>query len=307
MFLPERGPKKKSGIKLSQIPIVIICLLVVAYAVISIAFKPLHNYLLGLFFEKISKTELAIKHYQKVTATYRTSSWAEPSSKAMSRIGRRLFGDHLDLQYYKSWTATSKILLTPSGRSGAPSGQPIELASTIAFKPGFYIEEITRDNRRAGMRLLNSTGFAQYLGSSRQGVRAGAYAQQMEQLIGFGPDKLFDESAKEDALDAFFDKLEMRFMGTEDHDDTGEVYVFSVSFSGNGDRKRMLGMLSGPFFDWCSAVRTQEISEVKYAIRVEDGFLARADFMDPSGATVVLQIFSSFESGTDIPDSRFAR
>jgi hypothetical protein len=300
MFIPEHAPKKKSGIKPTQIPIVIICLLVLAYVVVSVAFKPMHNYLLGLFFDKINRTESAIKHYQKVTTTYWSTSWAKPASKALARIGRHVFAAHLERQYYTSWTATSKITLTASDK-------PIELASTLAFKPGFFAEEITQGGRPVGKHLLNGTFFVQYLGSPRQGVSADAYAQQMQQLVGFRPDKLFAESGKQETLDAFFDKLELRFNGIEDDDLAGKVYVFSVTFSTDGNRRQQFGMLSSPFFDWCGAAHAQQIASVKCAIRVEDGFLARAEFMNSDGTTVVQQTFADFQTGLEIPDSRFAR
>ncbi len=295
VFLPKRETKKKKAITPGQVVLIVLCVLAIAYAVISMAFKPLHGYLLGMFFETIGKSETAVEHYKKAAGG--DSAWAESAAKAMTRIGKRVFAKHLELQYYNNWTANSKISLSAAGRQ-------IEFASTIAYKaPGFVVEDITRDGRPAGKRLINNTLFAQRFGGLRQQITADQYARWMSNLVELNPDKLFKESGKADVLKAFFDDLQMQLKRVNKNDET--VYVFSSALDGDRKRAEKFSILSGPFFPWSSAATRTEIAKITYSIRAEDGFLVKTEYADSRGTRVVVQTFSDFEPGADIDDARF--
>ncbi len=309
VFIPQREPKKKQArIKLSQIPIIIICLLALAYAVTSIAFKPLHHYVLGQFFETIGKPNQALKRYQKVTTTYRGSSWADRSAKAMTRIGRKKFVEHLELQYYNNWTAESKITITPGGERPGMTADQIQLESIIAYKaPGLVVEEIMLDNGNAyGKKLINNALYGLKLGGRTQKFMSAAeYDQDMNSLLKFGPDTLFNESGKNKVLEAFFDDLELRLHDVQNDEELGRLYVYSLSIGGDTGRAGKFSMLAGPFVAWFGAPGVPATSEIRYHIRAEDGFLHRVEYMDASGVSAVVETFSEFEPGVDVSDSRF--
>jgi len=301
-FVPQRTPRKKqAAVKPRQVVVVILCLLAIAYAVISLAFKPLKGYINGSFFHLIKQEGAAVRSHQAVTKRYAASPWAERSASALKRIGKGVLGRHLELQYYSNWTANSTIVRTSGGRETT-------FASSIAYKaPGFVVEDITLNGRLSGKRLRNDTVFIQQVGRSRIQLDASSYARTMRDQVGFGPDDLFAKAGKTKVLDVLVDDLDLRLDELIKDEDEGQVYVFSLALAGDQSRARKLAVLSGPFFAWMDVLSLLEVSKITYHIRAKDGFLLKREYADPSGTLAIVQTYNDFEPGADISSSRFQR
>ena len=298
-FIPVRTPKKKARTKPSHVILIVICLLAIAYGVISIVSKPLKGYIHASFFQLIRKEAAAVKAYKGVENRAPGSPWAKRATNALNRITKRVLGKHLDLQYYKNWTATSTIVLNTSG-------QETQLSSTIAYKaPGFVSETVTRQGSPHGRRLINETAYLQSIGYSRAVLRVERYAQAMEERIGFGPNTLFKESGKDKVINVFLDELQLRLKEVAKDENGGIAYVFSIPLSDETERLRKLAVFSGPFIAWANALSVSEVSEAKYFIRPKDGFLLKIEYLKPDGSTFVVQTFADFKADADVSDSTF--
>jgi len=306
LFLPER-PTKKRTIKLGRVLIVVLCLLGGAYALIGLAFDPLDNYLLGRLCEVIGKDSTAIKHYHKVTDA--SDLWAERAAGAMTRLGKRVFGKHLELHHYRNWTAKSTIVFMPADRSGRPTSLLL-LESQIAYKaPGMVAEQITENGKQIGQHLVNEAHV--FLSLSRYWSRsqsAAEYSASIQQVLGFGPDKLFDESGKEDVIEAFFEDVGLRLDGVWDNEEGVTICQFVIEVQGDKKLMRKLEFLSGPFYPWTAlgaARMIPEVAKVSYNIRAKDGFLEGLHLTYADNTILVGQFLSDFRSDVEIPPERF--
>jgi len=300
-FIPVREEKKKARSKPGQVLLIIVCILAIGFAVLNLAFKPLKGYLFGMVLEQIGKTEAAIKQYQTVTFRH-GGTWADKSRTAMTRIGRDLFTKHIELQHYENWTADSEISISQINQRGRAGGR-VTLKSTIACRDdGFVVEDITLQNGQLyGKRLRTSSVFGQRL----DGAWFGLKADQMNALVGFGPDALFEHSGKQKLIDMLFDDLGMRLQRIDQHDEDETLYEFLLRFDDDQEKLKKFKMLTGPFVSWSDAPKLTQTKEVGYSIRAKDGFLTEIQYRDTNGATIVVQTFSNFTPGADIPDSRF--
>ena len=306
LFLPKRETKKKT-IKLGRVLIIVLCLLGVAYALISLAFDPLDNYLLGKLCEAIGKDSTAIKHYQRVAAA--DCPWAAGAAHGMTRLGKRVFAKHLELHYYRNWTAKSTIAFMPADRSGQPTSL-LPLESQIAYKaPGMVAEQITQNGKQTGQHIVNEAHA--FLSLSRHWSRsqsAAEYSASMQQVLGFGPDKLFDESGREDVIEAFFEDLGLRFEGVWDDEKGVTICEFAIKVEGNRELIRKLELLSGPFYPWITlstARMIPKVTKVTYNIRAKDGFLDALHLTYADNTLLVGQFLSDFQSDVKIPLERF--
>ncbi len=291
VFVPKREAKKRAGTKPGQVVLVIIALLAITYAVISLAFKPLHRFLVGTLFQTIGKSELAIKYYEK--GAVGDSTWADKSQQAMNKIGEKIFARHIELQYGSSWMANSTISITP------PTGKHGEFESKIKYEaPGTAQEQIT--GAATGGRILNGQRYAFSLAGARLTLTFEQYAGLMRGLVGFGPDTLFDASGKDKVVEAFFDKLEIELSSVSGSGDEA-VYEFVIRINGDSADDDELQALSGPFFPWSAVLRMygKGVGRVDLDIRAKDGFLERLEYRDESDTAVVIQEFKDFEPSGD--------
>jgi len=291
VFVPKRERKKSRGAKPGQVVLVIIALLAIAYAVISLAFKPLHRFMVGTLCQALGKSELAIKYYERAAGG--DSTWAEKSQQAMNKIGRKVLARHIELQYTSSWTASSTISIVP------PRGKSGHFESKIVYEaPGKAREQITGD--AAGGRILTSQRYALSLAGVNLSLSFEQYAGAMRKVLGFGPDALFEASGTDKVLDAFFDTLGTKLMSVSGSGDEA-FYTFVISIDGDSTHDEELQLLSGPLFPWSAIVQrySKGVSKVYLDIQAKDGFLKRIEYNDESGTPIVIQKFEDFKPGVE--------
>jgi hypothetical protein len=282
-FVPKREEKKKKKSPVLQTLIVIVCLLAIAFAVISMAFKPLYHCILGTASDLIGKEDSAVKFYER--ASSKGSTYAK---NALTKLGKKAFAKHLELQYYKDWSAESTITLKRANTETV-------YQSTISYTaPGKVTETITQNGSPKADHNINENGYSQRIGSTVQ-LSAEQYAAQMQSSIGMSPTSLFSKDGKDDVTKVLFDDLGMRLLTIQDQGD-GKAYVFEVDLEGNPDRVRQLGMLQGPFVPWASVATWTQIGRVQYNIRVSDGFLLDASYYATDGQLAVQQTFTNLGS-----------
>jgi hypothetical protein len=302
MFIPKREERKKKGVGIRQVIIVIICLLAIAYAVISMAFKPLHGFLMGKAFELVGKPELAIKYYRK--AANSDGMWAEPATKAMTRIARGVFKRHLETQFYGNWTAKTKI--TIQGRTG-----PAQLESEIAYKaPGFVSEKL----RIAGSgdfrwrRLLNDQMYGLAFGSTpAERLTAAEYGNRVEQLTGLSTSALFDKANANKVIGVLFDDLGMKLEHVIGEGDN-KRYQFAIDVAGNEERLRKFEAIMTPLFPWGEwRLRSglRDITRIQLVMLEKQGIIEQVVYFDANGGVVADQSFEDFQAGASIDDSTF--
>jgi hypothetical protein len=286
VFIPKRETRRKSAFGARQVVIVIVCVLAIGYAVISMAFKPLHGFLLGKAFETIGKPEAAIKQYQK--AAHTDTPWAAQAEKAMTKLSKKVFARHIELQYDSSWTAKSRIMIVVSNRP-----QPYTFESTIDYTaPGRVTEQITGSGVNT-TRIIDGEKYVYSFGRARISMNHDQYAQVMNRLVGFGPDTLFEASGKQKVLDAFFDTLETKLESTAGSGDE-TYYQFAIPIDGDAERAQKVSMLAGPFFPLAAIVQGG-VGKIVLRVRANDGFLEQIEYYDTAGGLPVTQSFESFE------------
>jgi hypothetical protein len=290
-FVPKREPKKHKGSTARQVIVVIIALLLIAYATISLAFKPLHRFLVGTFFETIGWSRTAVKFFEKGAKD--DSSWAEKSQRAMNKIGKEVFIRHIELQYASSWTASSTIRIRP------PAGEVGEFESEIEYKAPGDVRELITGAARGG-RMLNDTRYVYELAGARLSAGFEQYADVMRDRVGFGPDTLFEASGKDEVIEVFFDELETELSSVSGSGDE-TIYEFIIRIDGDSKLDEKLQLLSGPFFPWSVVIGRydKEVERVELDIRAKDGFLSRIGYYTESGTVSISQEFEDFEPGED--------
>ena len=306
MFIPKREERrrKKAGIK--QVLIVLICLLAIGYAVISMAFKPLHGFLMGKAFELIGKPEQAMKYYAKAAGS--DTMWAEQATKAMTQLAKDVVGKHLDLQFYATWTAKTKIAITlPTGNEPIPV--PLGLVSSIWYRaPGFVSEAITHNGAAAGRRLLTDQvyqfQFGRWLGGAPS---ASTYSSAVKQEIGLTTSELFDKANRKKVLDVLFNDVGLEFQEALGQGEN-RLYQFALDVKDKEDRLRKLNAVMAPFLplgQWRLSINRRDIVRVELVFLWKNGQLAEIRYLNDQGLRVAEQVFEDFQADASIDDSVF--
>ncbi|MBN1916548.1 MAG: hypothetical protein JW889_01460 [Verrucomicrobia bacterium] len=303
MFIPKREEKKKKRVGIRQIIIVVICMLAIAYAVISMAFKPLHGYLMGTVFEFAGKPEQAMKYYRKAAGS--DGMWSEKASAAMTRIGKGVVKRHVETQFGGNWTAKTKI--TIQGRT-----TPIQLKSDLAYRaPGFIAERIrrTEPDAPAGQRLLNDQLYGVQFGTgfSEGPISIEAFSERIEQRAGLKMSELFDKANTDRVVQVLFDDLGMK-LDEVIGEGPNKTYQFSIDVTDDVDRLRKLEAVMTPFFpwgEWRLRSRQRDIVRVELNFLEKEGLLEEVCYYDANGGIVAQQVFEDLNPGATVDDSLF--